>query len=126
LLLGLAVMVGIVHLVTIFAGGKITVAKNRVVAIWQHKRLKGKLQVSYHRLSKMVDDAESLYANYLRDVNDYNRGLTPEDRYLPVPLSQLVRHLIRHLVKDYHIPPGEEPGFDDDDDDLQPPRAIAA
>ena len=43
LLLGLAAMVGIVHIVTIFAGGKITIAKNRVVAIWQHKWLKGKM-----------------------------------------------------------------------------------
>ncbi len=123
LLLGLAVMVGIVHIVTIFAGGKITVAKNRVVAIWQHKWLKGKMQASYHCLSKMVDDGQSLYINYLRDVDDYNRGRIVEDRFLPVPLSELVHYLIRYVGQDYyHIPPGEEPGFDD----RHPPKSIAA
>ncbi len=126
LLLGLAVMVGIVHIITIFAGGKITFAKNRVVAIWQHKRLKGKMQASYHCLSKMVDDAESLYTTYLRDVRDYNRGRKDEDLYLPDRLSELIRYLIRHLVKDYSTLPGEEPGFDDDDKDDRYPRSIAA
>jgi hypothetical protein len=123
LLLGLAVMVGLVHIVTIFASGKITVAKNRIVAIWQHKRLKGKMQSSYHCLSNMVDDGQSLYINYLRNVDDYNRGRIVEDRFLPVPLSELVHYLIRYVGQDYyHIPPGEEPGFDD----RQPPRSIAA
>jgi hypothetical protein len=127
LLLGLTVMVGIVHIVTIFAGGKITAAKNRVVALWQHKRLKGKMQDSYDCLSKIVDDAENSYTNYLRDVQDYNRGRTAEDRYLPVPMSELVRYLIRYIARDYyHIPPGEEPGFDDDKDDRHPSRLIAA
>jgi hypothetical protein len=123
LLLGLAVMVGLVHIVTIFASGKITVAKNRIVAIWQHKWLKGKMQSSYHCLSKMVDDGQSLYINYLRDVDDYNRGRIVEDRFLPVPLSELVHYLIRYVGQDYyHIPPGEEPGFDD----RHPPKSIAA
>jgi hypothetical protein len=110
LLLGLAVMVGLIHIVTIFASGKITVAKNRIVAIWQHKRLKGKMQASYHCLSKIVDDTQSLYINYLRDVQDYNRGRIVEDRFLPVPLSELVSYLIRYIGNDYyHIPPAEEP-----------------
>jgi hypothetical protein len=123
LLLGLAVMVGLVHIVTIFASGKITVAKNRIVAIWQHKWLKGKMQSSYHCLSNMVDDGQSLYINYLRNVDDYNRGRIVEDRFLPVPLSELVHYLIRYVGQDYyHIPPGEEPGFDD----RHQPKSIAA
>lgn len=133
LLLGLALMVGIIHIVTIFAGGRIAFAKKRLVSIWQHKSLKGKMDASFDCLSEMVDDAESLHIDYLRDVKDYNRGRTLEDRYPPFPLSELIGYLIRYIEKDYHLmPPGAEPGLynrgedrDDDDKNDRYPRSIA-
>ena len=132
LLIGSAIMIGLVHLVTIFAGNSMTVAKKRFVSIWVHKRLKQRMHSSYLALVKMVEFTESLYWDYGRAVSNFNRDRQDRDKYVPIPLSQLVRYLIRYIDKDgYHKLPGEEPEFDDrddrdDDDDRHPSRSIAA
>jgi hypothetical protein len=126
LLFGLTLMVGIVHLVTIFAGDQMVLAKERIVSIWGYNRRKKRMQATYNRLVKMTDYAEGLYRDYgrLAIATNGSQG----SLFMPISPSELVRYIIRYIARDYyHIPAGEEPGFDDrdDDDDLHPPRSIA-
>jgi hypothetical protein len=118
LLLGLTLMVGIVHLVTIFAGDRMVLAKERIVSIWGYNRRKKRMQATYNRLVKMVDYAEGLYLDYGRLVMASNGQ--DDSTFMPIALSELVRYIIRYIARDYyHIPAGEEPKFIDpgDDDD---------
>jgi hypothetical protein len=112
LLFGLTLMVGIVHLVTIFAGDRMVLAKERIVSIWGYNRRKQRMQASYNRLVKMVDYAEGLYLDYGRLVMATNER--EGTKFIPIALSNLVRYLIQYIANDYyHIPAGEEPKFID-------------
>jgi hypothetical protein len=118
LLFGLTLMVAIVHLVTIFAGDRMVLAKERIVSIWGYNRCKKRMQATYSRLVKMADYAEGLYLDYGRLVVASNgrEGNT----FMPIAPSELVRYIIRYIAYDYyHIAAGEEPKFLDpgDDDD---------
>jgi hypothetical protein len=124
LLFGLTLMVGIVHLVTIFAGDRMVLAKERIVSIWGYNRRKKRMQATYNRLVKMTDYAEGLYRDYgrLAIATNGSQG----SLFMPIAPSELVRYIIRYIARDYyHIPAGEEPGFDDrdDDDDRHLPRS---
>jgi hypothetical protein len=125
LLFGLTLMVGIVHLVTIFAGDRMVLAKERIVSIWGYNRRNKRMQTTYGRLVKMADYAEGLYLDYGRLVMASNgqEGTT----FMPIAPSELVRCIIRYIAKDYyHIPAGEEPGFDDRDDDDDRRKSIGS
>jgi hypothetical protein len=125
LLIGSAIMIGLIHLVTIFAGDSMTVAKQRVVSIWSHNRLKKQMRSSYLALVDMVEFVENIYWDYGRDVHNFNHDRA--DKYTPVALSPLIRYLIRYINKNYYqTPPGEEPGFDERDDDQHSPKSITA
>ncbi len=125
LLFGLTLMVGIVHLVTIFAGDRMVLAKERIVSIWGYNQRKQRMQATYSRLVKMVDYAEGLYLDYGRLVMHSNGQAGTV--FIPISPSELVRYMIQYIARDYyHIPAGEEPKFLDPGDNNDRRKSLGA
>jgi hypothetical protein len=105
LAIGITLMAAIVHIIVIFSGSNMAIAKTDLIAWWQNRRKFRYFQQQYRQLTSVKTEIEGLYTDYLRYALDHN--------YPPMPLPALVQYIITYVDRDYHhLTPEEVPPFD--------------
>lgn len=105
LAVGITLMAAIVHIIVIFSGSRMAIAKTQLIAGWQYRQISRYYQQQHRQLISVKTEIEGIYLDYVRFALANN--------HQPIPLPAIVLYIITYVDRDYHhSTPEDEPPVD--------------